>query len=179
MSEEILYCALCACPCRYPVADGALPTPPDSAITDPEHQAKVLPSWLNHWQYLQEANGILPSTISPGSPTACQPTAPLDPALKRQIPVHNYCLLAVLEIIKDLPLSSSQSPMAALMHHLDLPRWAGYGPWVKQDKSEIIPAAVESISTWAARWGGTVDQRKRWVQGKEGSHLLEVSPCLS
>jgi hypothetical protein len=179
MSAEILYCALCACPCRCPVADGALPTTPDTAFTDPTHQAKVSPSWLNHWEYLQEADGLLPSTISSGSPTTCQPTAPVDPAPKRQIPIHNYCLQAVLEIIKDLPLSSSQSPVAALMLHLGLPRWAGHGPWVKQDKREMIAAAAESISTWTAKWSGTVDQRKRWAQGKEGSHLLEVSACLS
>ena len=58
-----------------------------------------------------------------------------------------------------------------------LPKWTDYGPWVAEADRGIMgfKRDMKKRGIGVGYWAGCADQKARWKEGVEGSHLLLVS----
>ena len=180
-----LYCAICAVPCSLPRAN--IPPPniyassDTSAMsgghdprpkTDPKHIESLedSPDWTSKWHVLQTADGIIQNfTISPSSSTL---TPGSKPSQSRCVPIHQYCMEAILKMIRRSIFNNPFSHEENMVFGWSLPKWTGFGPWVE----DIDERFRMKENGWVlGHWGGCVSQKLRFVKGIEGSHLLPVS----
>lgn len=157
------YCGICACSCLQP----RLPTPPPEDLDPTVGPSTFTPAWLHQYHHLQPSRGILLYPFDPQT----QP-APADAASNphhRVVPVHLYCLRAVLDIVRVGMYGSLTHQEESIMIGYSVPRYVGFGPWVggsglRTERPEMT-------------WMGLEDQRSRWTFECEGSHLRAVSHC--
>ena len=181
-----LYCALCAAPCFLP--RDALPhsyedqsyqhteiNPLDSSFPRAILRAS-LPSqgWLHEWRVLRVSSGVVSGVVS--HPSILTIATALPPDIYRSIPVHAYCHNAVLRTIRKSIYSSEYDFREGMMIAWSLPKWTGYGPWVGEANRFKSRGDVYNAGIY---WAGCWDQRQRWRDGEEGSHLLPVSRSCS
>ncbi|WVQ81705.1 hypothetical protein IAT38_003830 [Cryptococcus sp. DSM 104549] len=195
----LLYCSICACPCLLPRIE---PPPPkvQTGLEDTDtSSASPLPmgpdaDWLSTWHCLRVSSGVVdprpflfqalgpPTLLStptpPTSDTAAADTTKAEQyATKRCIPIHAYCLTAVLSTIRKSQFNSAQTHEEKMMLAWSLPRWSGYGPWVggkgTREGLGLTPGAGATTGAGGlgvGHWRGTVSQRERWAD--DGKHLL-------
>ena len=178
-----LYCALCAAPCflpRYALPyrlDNQLYRQTDVKTVTPSDNGTTLQAspasqdWLHEWRVLRVSSGVIPP---PNISTITSPSQA--PDIYRSIPIHAYCHEAVLKQIRKSIYSSDYDCGEGMMIAWSLPKWTGYGPWV--DKTNRLMSRGDVYNA-AVYWAGCRDQRRRWRDGEEGSHLLPVSRFLS
>jgi hypothetical protein len=154
------YCGICACPCLAPRLPTPQPEEPDLPLTKLAHQVTT-PIWLHQYHSLQPSTGILPYP----SPIA-DPRDTKSPH-KRSVPIHLYCLRAVLGVVKSGMFNCGSVNDEQMMIGYSIPRYVGFGPWSL--------ANLRSTERPGSTWMGMADQRARWNM-IEGSHLRSVSP---
>ncbi|ODN80182.1 hypothetical protein L198_07838 [Cryptococcus wingfieldii CBS 7118] len=178
MLSAPLHCSICAIPCLLPRNE--LPPPKASFLADslvsPSKSSGVgATCWLNEWYCLRVSSGIvrpepfLPPT-PPISPTskACPSPGQTGAKTKRCVPIHAYCLLAILSTIRQSQFNNAQTHEEKMMIEWSLPRWSGFGPWVRKGDEEG-EGAGGGLSL--GHWRGLVSQRERWEM--EGKHYLD------
>lgn len=161
LQQNPSYCGICACPCLEP----RLPTPqPHETDHDSHSHDLPTPTWLHQYHHLQPSSGILPYP--------CPIPDPRDSnnPHKRVVPIHLYCLRAVLEIVQSDMFNSGGINDERLMIGYRIPRYVGFGPWVN--------GSMESTDRPEVSWRGLADQRSRWEFGVEGSHLRSVGTLV-
>ena len=195
-----LYCATCAAPCLLPRKD--IPPPSTDPLaplvntdtvdiaqstdpTDTTTHTSVTSTWESRWFVLQVSKGLCTSyTILPphttSLPNECSSsTSPISSTSRQRcISIHAACLEIVLKTIRKSLFNSGFSHEENMMVGWSLPKWSGYGPWVKEVKSDGSVWQRDGKGRNPVQyWTGCEDQRNRWEMGKEGSHLLPV--CLT
>jgi hypothetical protein len=157
-----LYCGVCACPCLNPRLPTPQPEEPDILISDSHNLAT--PTWLHQFHHLQPTTGILP--YPPPEPNPRD----LGNVHKRIMPIHLYCLRAILGVVKAglFNCGYGMSREEGMMIGYSIPRHVGFGPWVSgQTGGDVCPERS---------WSGLADQRSRWCNSQiESSHLISVS----
>ena len=176
-----LYCATCAAPCFLPRQLVPRPATLNSSISETVTNASYEVSrnddeqgqgWLHEWHVLQVATGIQYSPLIDHALSAST-SKPNNP---RSILIHDYCLSAVLRTIIPGRSSSGFSHQETKMILWSLPKWTGYGPWIREPDRDG-PGFLKDMETrgiGCGFWTGCADQKSRWREGVEGSHLLSV-----
>jgi hypothetical protein len=121
----------------------------------------LAPVWLHQYHNLQPSTGILPYPPPPADPRNAK-----NPH-KRILPIHLYCLRAVLGVVKSGMFNCGSVHDEQMMIGYAIPRYVGFGPW--------SPASLRSTERPESTWMGMADQRARW-NVIAGSHLRSVSP---
>lgn len=165
-----LYCAVCAAPCLFPLI--TCPPPTDTYTYGKIQEDKItsttssFPSvlqldaqgWLYRWHILRVCEGIVPIPD-----LSCTFYLKNQPAHKREISIHDYCLEAVHTIVR--PDSYGRPELkASMLNKSGLPNRTGLGPWI---------AGVLTDGRQDGYWKGTKSQQDRW-NGDPGSQLLPV-----
>lgn len=156
------YCGICACPCLMTRLPTPQPDAPDLPLPTP---LPATPVWLHQFHHLMPSRGILPYPHDPQ--TAPKPFQAYASPHQHVVPIHLYCLRAVIAITQSGMFNCSVTQVDSMMVGWSVPRWTGFGPWVKG------MAAKPAIGMG---WTGLADQRARFEDGVEGSHLRPVSP---
>lgn len=160
------YCAICACPCLHPRLPTPLPDQPDESPSDSASRQLSTPKWLHQYHHLQPSRGILPYPYEHQSQKTQQQHRAYHLSPQQNIvPVHLHCLRAVIAITQSGMWNCKSDHPDVMMVGWTIPRWTGYGPWVRN--SIIRP-------TYGMGWSGLADQKSRYVEGVEGSHLRSV-----
>lgn len=156
------YCGICACPCLNPRLPTSQPDLPDLPLGEASQDLST-PVWLHQYHHLQPSRGILPYPYEPQSKT--QPFQSYTAPHQHIVPIHLYCLRAVIAITQSGVWNCSMVANDQMMVGWSVPRWTGFGPWVKE--MAVRPAT-------GMGWTGLADQKGRYVDGVEGSHLRAV-----
>lgn len=173
-----LYCALCAAPCylpphRVPRWDAKPAAGPDTSnpIQSADAISIAQQGWLHTWEVLRVSSGLLPAPILPPNSHI-----PADTDTQRQIPIHSYCLNAVLKTTMKSMYFSGSTHDESMMVGWSLPKWTGYGPWVRgvSGGGTAFLGALEKKGAGVGYWAGLGVQKDRWTVGVEGSHLHPV-----
>lgn len=160
---DLTCCAICACPCLTP----RLPTPqPDDPDITPTTSDLLTPAWLHQFHHLQPTKGILPYPYKPIQQKGAH-QAYTSPS-QRVIPVHLYCLRAIIAITQPGMWNCVSDHPDSMMVGWTVPRWTGFGPWMKDPTARPISSMG---------WSGLADQKYRYIEAVEGSHLRSVSPA--
>lgn len=155
------YCAICACPCLTP----RLPTPQTDQPDLPLAQYELAtPEWLHQFHHLQPSRGILPYPYEASQ--NIEPFQSYHSPHKHIVPIHLYCLRAVIAITESGMWNCSGRSTDQMMIGWSVPRWTGFGPWVRE--IGVKPAI-------GMGWTGLADQKSRFREVIEGSHLRDVS----
>lgn len=157
------YCAICACPCLTPRLPTAPPDLPDLPLNGADLTLGT-PGWLHQYHHLQPSRGILPYPYEPSITT--NTFQAYSSPHKHVVPIHLYCLRAVIGITQTGMWNCSSVADDQMMVGWSVPRWTGFGPWVRE--MAVRPAV-------GMGWTGLADQKGRFVEGIEGSHLRSVS----
>ena len=179
-----LYCAMCAAPCYLPRRN--LPPPNGDPPSRNEQLEAIGPiagadttstpdsDWLHEWHVLRVGSGLIPiPDLFPTSETTSSP-----PNTQRMIPLHHYCLAVVLKTIRRSMYNTGYSHEESCLLGWSLPKWTGYGPWVNESSRggfAFLRSGEAGGGGGVGYWRGCTDQRNRWEEGREGSHLLPVS----
>lgn len=198
-----LYCAICAVTCLLPRSETTPASPPesqgfhcssDTTSSEHTHATPAVGTWEHEWVVLQVTKGPTSQfTIISYTPPSLQDTSdpggrerfPHDPlrsgdAEQRAIPIHSYCLERVLKTIRKSLYNNGFSHEENMMLGWSLPKWTGYGPWVRDERNgrRWLHARNDDV-LGVGYWKGMADQRSRYREGEEGSHLSPVSICPS
>jgi len=189
-----LFCAICAVPCLLPrkSTSGLADTSPTADLVDDTSDPAHSRGWRNDWQVLQATHGLFERfTIIPASPyhhnanssthstrpsdlsgRNCLPVErskssayPIQPKQHRCIPLHTYCLEAILRTTRQSMFNTASSHETNMLLGWSLPKWTGWGPWVDtRDRGGSDVAQGVERRGWVDYWGGTADQCARFAQ---------------
>ena len=194
-NASALYCAICAAPCLLPRSTSQPGEQSANLVGSDTIDAQPTPSpqseggrtaWQHCWQVLVASRGLSTAyMVSPSSPAvlsfdeqAVMPESEDERKREkgkkvqpRAIPIHETCLAKLLAAIRRSMFNNGFSHEESMMLGWSIPKWTGFGPWVRQPPNELAMERSGGFGYWA----GTIDQKKRHVEGEPGSHLLEVS----
>jgi len=117
------YCGICSAPCLTP----RLPTPQPEESDPPLTKLAAslpTPAWLHQYHHLQPSAGILPFPLPKTDPRDAK-----NPH-KRIVPIHLYCLRAVLGVVKSGMFNCGSLHEERMMIGYSIPRYVGFGPWM-------------------------------------------------
>ena len=152
------YCGICSAPCLTPRLPTPQPEESDPPLTKLADSLST-PAWLHQYHHLQPSAGILPFPLPKTDPRDAK-----NPH-KRIVPIHLYCLRAVLGVVKSGMFNCGSLHEERMMIGYSIPRYVGFGPW--------MPASLRFTERPESTWMGMADQRSRW-DVIEGTHLLPV-----